>query len=285
MTPSFELIKQLFDLPGAEQNSQPSPSRGKKGRDQAESGQFGREAMNAGDYEAAVEHFKRAVEQSDAKSPWVLMDLAAAYAVTDNVPQAFRQYEKAKLIQKSGELMVALSGLYSQMGRQNDALDRLREAVELEPESAYNHHKLADGLRRAGFKTAALDAANVAVALAPDQAFYHYWLGEYLLSLGKFREAVDALHAAIELSPGDDQLYFLVAQALWGSGKKPEAIRAVRLATDIGTDNRGYRGLLEKFLRAAGMDEEADMEKKKAEGMDPYDHTIVERAAEKLRLN
>lgn len=285
MTPSFELIKQLFDLPGSTPPKQAGSTRGRVGRDKNESGQLGKTAMNEGDYEAAIEHFKRAVEQSDEKSPWALMDLAAAYEVTDNVPQAFRQYEKAKRIQKSGDLLVGLSSLYGQMGRQQDALDRLREAVELEPESAYNHHKLAEGLRKAGFRTAALDAAQVAIALAPDQAFYHYWFGEFLLTLGRYREAVDALHAAIELSPGDDQQYFLVSQALWGSGKKAEAIRAIRLATDIGTENLSYRGLLEKYLRASGMHEEADMELKKASGMDPYDHTIVERACERLRIS
>lgn len=283
MTPSFDLIKQLFDLPGSEPSKQGS-TRGKVGRNKEESGQLGKAAMNDGDYEAAIEHFKRAVEQSDEKSPWPLMDLAAAYAASDNVPQAFRQYEKAKRIQKNGDLLVGLSSLYSQMGRQSDALDKLRAAVELEPDSAYNHHKLAEGLRRAGFKNAALDAAQVAIALAADQAFYHYWIGEFLLTLGRYKEAVDSLHAAIELSPGDDQQYFLVSQALWGAGRRPEAIRALRLATDIGTENLSYRGLLEKFLRESGLNEEADMELKKCSGMDAYDQTVVERACKRLKL-
>ena len=255
--------------------------RGKKG---VQNGALGKIALEKGDYETAIAHFKLAVEQSDAKSPWALMDLGAAYAITGNVPQAFRQYEKAKRIQKSGELMIAMAALYQQIGRQNEAILRLKESVELEPENAFHHYKLAEALRRAGFRREALNAAQVAIACAADQAFYHYWLGEYLLELENYEEAQDALHAAIELSPGDDNLYFLASQAFWGQGKKTEAARSIRHASDIDTGNLFYVGLLELYLRSTGLIAEADQESRRTSKMAPYDREMLRRVSRRFNL-
>ncbi len=285
MNPDYKLIQELFDIPGAGAPEAPhSTARGKKGRDSEHSRRLGGQAMSDGDYEAAIEHFKRAVEQSNELSPWPLMDLGAAYSTTDQVPQAFRQYLKAKRIQKSGELSIALAALYSQMGRSNDAINELRESVQLEPENAYTHHKLAAALRRAGYRTEAVQAGQVAIACAPDQAFYHYWLGEYFLELKRYKDAIDALHAAIELSPGDDRLFFLAAQAFWGAKRPQEAIRAVRLASDLDPDNPMYHGLLRAFLKASGHDEEAELETKKTSKMDAYDHEMLGRVFKHLKL-
>lgn len=286
MTPDFDLIRELFDLSpeGLDDGTQDRPR--KVGKDEQQSRDYGRKALTEGDYESAIAHFKRAVEQSDDKSPWALMDLGATYATQDNVPQAFRQFLKAKRIQKSGELMIGLAALQQQMGHQSEAIQSLRESVELEPESAYNHYKLAEALRRSGFRAQALDAAQVAVAQAPDQAFYHYWLGEFLLELGNYAEAQNALHAAIELSPGDDNLYFLASQAFWGQGKAQEAIRSIRLASDIETENLMYRGLLEVFLRKSGLSEEADQERDRIAGkMEEYDQASLNRVLRRLKLS
>ncbi|MBS1721679.1 MAG: tetratricopeptide repeat protein [Armatimonadetes bacterium] len=286
MRPDFSLIKELFDLAGSEgPPAEPSPVRGKKGKNSHESGELGRQALTEGDYEAAIEHFKAAVEQSDEKSPWPLMDLGHAYATMDLVPQALRQYVKAKRIQISGELMISLAALYRQFGRHSEAIEQLKESVRLEPDNAYNHYKLAEALRKAGYNSAALDAAQVAVACAPDQSFYHYWLGEFFLDTQKYSEAIDALHAAIELAPGDDQLFYLAALAFWGAGKHQEALRSVRLASDINPASMLYHGLLEVMLRGCGLNEEAALETKKAAKMDPYDRQTLKKATRHLGIS
>lgn len=278
MSTAYERIKELFG------ERLPFPMAPMTGKNAAQSRAQGWEALENEDYEAAIAHFKRAVEQTNARSPWALMDLGAAFASCDNVPQAFRQYEKAKRIQKSGELMIALASLFQHQGRHADAIQRLKEGVDLEPENAMAHYKLAEALRRAGHKREAVHAANVAVACAPDQAFYHYWLGELLLELGQFDEAQAALHAAIELSPSDDNLYFLASQAFWGQGKKAKAVSSIRLAGDIATENHFYAGLLERYLRNAGLVSEADQEKRRASRMEPYDREMLRKVSERLRL-
>ncbi|MBL8064751.1 MAG: tetratricopeptide repeat protein [Chthonomonadaceae bacterium] len=284
MVPEFHVIKQLFDLPGSDEAIVDKPSA-TPGRDAKQSREFGQYALADGKWEEAVDHFCRAVTQSDERSPWALMDLGAAYEAQDKVPQAFRQYLKAAHIKKSGELQVALAGIYARLGRSNDAIESLKEAVNLEPHNAFNHYKLADTLRKNGWGSEAVQAAQVAVACAPDQSFYHYWLGDLLLELRRYDESVDALHAAIELSPGDDELYFLASQALWGAHKQQEAVRAIRLASDIDTENLLYHGLLERYLRTMGLDEEADLECRKIDKLEEYDLAVLKRVIERLQLN
>lgn len=281
MAPDFDAIRQLFDMAPPE----PSRVRGKKGKNAEQSLEFGRTAMGDADYETAIEHFRTAVEQSDSKHPWALMDLGAAYEAAGLVPQAFRQYERAKAIEASGEASLAVAAIYRQAGgRGADALRELHAAVEAEPENAYARHKLAEQLRDLGHRRDAVSFAETAVACAPDQAFYHYWLGELQLELGHYEEAEKALHAAIELSPGDDQLYFLAAQALWGQGKRPAAVRALRLASDINSQNKAYYALLERFLALSGMPDDAVLEAKKAAEADAYDQELVRRALKRLHL-
>ncbi|MCW5935775.1 MAG: tetratricopeptide repeat protein [Fimbriimonadaceae bacterium] len=281
MQASFAVIHDLFEP----QEPQVAAEGRKTGADAAESSRLGEQAILAGDYEAAIAHFRNAVEQSSEKNPWALMQLGNAYSEADLIPQAFRQYQKAKRIQKSGELMVAIASLYQRFGgKAKDALEALRQAVELEPENPFPHHKLAEALRHYGFRTDALTAARVAVACAPDQAFYHYWLGELLLEMRRFGESVESLHAAIELSPGEANLFFLAGQALWGAGRSAEAIRAIRLSCDIEPDFAAYRIVLERFLRQSGFASEAEREAKAVENAAPFDREIARKALQRFSL-
>ncbi len=283
MRANFEAIRQLFD--DAVERQGRGEFADKAGKSPDESRAFGEGALYEGDYESAITHFREAVAQSSETSPWTLMELGAAYATAGRVPEAFRQYEKARRIQKSGELLIALSSVFQQYGgRAHEALDTLVEASRLEPENAFVHYKLAEALRRYGFKKDAVTAVRVAVACAPDQSFYHYWLGELLLELGSFVESAEALHAALELAPGDDELFCLAAQALWGTGKKDEAVRAVRLASDLAPKNGYYRGLLVSLLRAQGATEQAEVEAKGKTQMDDYDRASLARALERIGL-
>ncbi|MCW5938933.1 MAG: tetratricopeptide repeat protein [Fimbriimonadaceae bacterium] len=282
MRADFRAIQSLFG--GPSEVSEPNGSAA-SGKTAEESAANGRRAMKDGEYERAIEAFKAAVAQSDEKNPWMLFELGNAYATADYIPEAFRQYSKAKQLQKTGELMVSLAALYQRYGgKAKEALAALHEAVELEPENAYHHHKLAEALRRYGFRRDALTAARVAVATGPDQAFYHYWLGDLLLEMGQYKEAAMSLKAAIELSPGEDHNFFLASQALWGEGKREEAVRAARIACDLDPSSPFYRALLVLWLRASGRDEEAVTEESSLGDLAPYDKAKLETVRKRFFL-
>jgi tetratricopeptide (TPR) repeat protein len=274
---------QLFDLVGAESNQDESEEE-KVGKDQQESAELGRLSMVAGQYEKAIGHFKKAAEQGRVGFD-NLMDLAGAYESADLLPQAFHQYEKAKKIHASGELLLALGNLYRRYGRLKDTVHAFEEAVRLEPENAYLHFRLAEILRQQGFRSASLQAIQGAISTKPEDPFYHYWEGDLLIEMKKFGEAVGALQAAIELSPGDDHLLFLLSVALWGDEKRPEAIRAIRLAGDLNSDKLGHVYALGVYLKADGHEAEAQVELRKAEKIEAYDLHGVERLFRLISLS
>ena len=54
--------------------------------------------------------------------------------MTDQYPQALREYEKALRANKNvTEPIVGISGLYKRYGRFRDAIEKLEKATELEP--------------------------------------------------------------------------------------------------------------------------------------------------------
>lgn len=277
MNPSFRQILDLFEVPSQEE-AESKAARAKKTGDSAEESEaLGRACLNDGDYEAAIKHFRRAVEQVGEGKPEVLENLGGAYEAAEMIPQALRQYEKAKRLHQTADLQIGLSELYRRSGRRREALEKLEEGIRLEPENAFVHYKLAESLRDLGEYRHAVLAVQGAIHVAPDQWFYHYWMADLLIEMKRFDEAVDAIRAAIELSPGDDHLFQRAAIALWGAKRPAEAIQAIRLASDLEPEKQVYRGVLERFLRWNGLAEEADQEAGPLSDMDAYDLDLLDR--------
>lgn len=280
--PDVRSIMELFDLPGLGSKAAPeSPARKKEGRTAEESRAHGQEAMADEDYVAAIEHFKKAVEQGGETAQ---EDLGAAYESSDMFPQAFYQYEKAKKSKKSGELFLGLSALYKRYGKVEEAVREMEEAIKAEPKNAYLHFKLAETLRTMGYRKSAREAIQGAIASDPDDHFYHYWLGDLLIEMGEFEESGKAIQAAIELSPGDEHLFQLAAISLWGQGKKKEAIRATRLSSDLDADNILHTLILHKFLLETDQLEEAKLEEEKVNQAEEYDRDLANRMLKPLGL-
>lgn len=274
---------ELFDLPGVGANSMArSPARDKVGENAEESQNLARQSLSDDDYEAAIMHFKKAVEQGAEE---VDFELGAAYETADMVPQAFLQYEKARKTKENGDLFIGLSTLYKRNGEVQAAVKQLEDGIKKEPHNAYLHFKLAETLRQMGYRKAARSAVEGAVAVAPDDPFYHYWLGDLLLEMGEFEEAGKSVQAAIELSPGDELLFQLAGICLWGQGKYPEAIRATRLAGDMEADNMVHALVLHKFLVENGQTEEAALEEAKVSRAEEYERDKANRVLKPLGLS
>lgn len=285
--PSFQQIAELFQLqlPATTGEAQASVTRKKEGENAVESEELGRLSLSEGNYEAAIEHFRRAVQQREEANPDTLVDLAGAYDYGEFEPQAMRQYQKALRLQSDAtEPHLGLSDLYRRNAKWKESIEWLEKAISVEPGNAFYRIKLAETLREMGERKKALDAALGAVAAKPDEAFYHYWVGDLQIELGRFAEALESLRAAIELSPGDDFLYQRAAVAFWRTEKRTEAIKAVRLASDLDPAKLVYHGLLQVLLDEAGLKEEAELEADKASQMDAYDRDTLNRLLDEMDL-
>jgi len=275
MEPSFKVIADLFQVPQADPEIQESEA--KVGTTAEESQALGRASLNDGDYEAAIQHFRRAVEQRDQGDASALVDLGGAYSVTDQLPAAYRQYEKAIRIRDEAEPHVGLSELYKRYGRWKDAIQELEDAIRLEPENPYHHFKLADTLKEMGERKRAAVAIRHAIAAKPDEPFYHYWTGDLLLMIGNAEEALESFRAAIELSPSDDHLYLRAAVAFWRANRREEAIKSIRLAAELDPDNDFYHAVLHGLLERNGQSEDAVAEVEHVSRLDRYDEERLKR--------
>ena len=270
-------MSEIFNLRGVSDAQVVSQYRDEEGETSEASQAYGEKCMDVGDYEGAIRQFRRALGQCKGDKHELLVDLGAAYESAGMAPQAYKQFKHAASIRESSELSQALSSLFKQYGRSTDSLVRLKDAIEQDPKNAYNHFKLAEGLRKMGQKKLALEAIAHAVSFAADDPFYHYWMGDMLLEMSRYEESVQSLAAAVELSPKDDHLYQLAALALWGLGKRKEAVRSIRLASDLNSENKINYALLATFLKISGMDKEAEQESEKVAEMNQFERDICER--------
>ncbi|MES1228275.1 MAG: tetratricopeptide repeat protein [Armatimonadota bacterium] len=286
MEDRYALIKDLFDLPGAEDDDEALDAEREVqvGLNAPQSRDMAELSMKKGEFAEAIEHFKRAMAQG-RNGPDALEDLGAAFEGADMLPQAYLQYKKALAKRDSGELHMGLSALFRRYGRFGEAISELRKAAENDPNDAYLHFRLAEALRANGHRRNALEAINHAITNAAEDPFYHYWQADLMVEMGLFEEAVQAARAAVELNPADEHVMLLAALALWGSKKQAEAIRAARLATELVTnDNHIPTIILWQFLRASGHKFEADALLPSVNTADRYDHESAEQMLKKVQL-
>jgi len=285
MEPTYRNIADLFSVAQPENLEIAESPLATEGKTADESDELGRQSLVDGNFEAAIKHFRRAVEQRDPNDVRSRIDLAGAYDYSDQYPQALLQYEKAlRLGGGSTEPKLGMADLYKRYGRFKDAIVHLEEAIAKEPNNSHLHLKLAQTLRDAGEKRRALTAAQEAVIAKPDEAFYHYWIGDLLMELGQFDDALESMRAAIELSPGDDHLYLRAAVAFWRAGRKVEAVKSVRLASDLDPSKHLYHGLLGILLEESDLAEEAKLESDRASKMDRYDHDLLGRLMDEMGI-
>lgn len=279
MDPSFLAISQLFQGAPSE-----TPSGHKTGRSSTESRELGETAMNDGLYTVAIDHFKRAIEQASEVTEGDVLNLAGAYEAADQLPEAFRQYERAVRLKAHPEAHLGLTDLYRRYGRYRDALEELQKAIDLNPENAFHHFKLAETLKEIGERKKALVAIDLAIVNQPEHSFYHYWKGDLLLKMKRPDDALKSFRAAIELSPGDDFLYLRAAVAFWQADRKADAIRSIRLSIELDPEKTIYNGLLAALLEANGQIEDAVHEQERADKMDSFDRAEAKRVLLEMGL-
>lgn len=281
-----QALANLFGLPSDDAAQEKARRRkNKKGADAAESAALGAEALSEGDYETAIQHFRASIEQRSKEDISGRIDLGGAFEAADRPAEALRQYQVAsRLKHDASEPHLGASQIYKQHGKYKESVAELQKAIDLEPGNPFFRFKLAELYRSLHMNDDAIEAATGAAAAGPTDSFYHYWIADLMIELRRFEDALGPMRLALELSPGDDYFYFRAAVAFWGAHKQAEAIRAIRLASELDPDKPLYHGLLANYLVRAGMQEEAELEKKSAEKMDDFDNEELRRALDLLDL-
>jgi Flp pilus assembly protein TadD len=87
-----------------------------------------------------------------------------------------------------------------------------RKAIARRADDAMSHVVLGLALRQLGKEKEALDAFRTAVELGPNLTDAHFYLGQTLADAGQLAEARRSLQRAVELSPEDPRLQKTLAK-------------------------------------------------------------------------
>ena len=151
----------------------------------------------------------------------------------------------------------ALGALFSQLGRNEEALAPLQKAAALSPEDADVHNNLGYILQDLGRSEEAALSCRRAVALQPDFAMALNNMGNALQSLGQLDAAAASYRRALENDPDSAMAYSNFGAALRSLGRFEEAVAICRRALEIQPDFAMAHNNLGNSLKELGQLEEA----------------------------
>lgn len=165
-------------------------------------------AAQAGNYDGAIESFKKALEK-DQTQPYVWANLADAYGKKKNYPEAIAAFNKAvELKPDDSNLLQNLGNIYGASGDTAKAQEMYTKAASMAPAggggNAAAYYNLGVTHWNANKTQDAIDAFNK--ALAADPAYsnsnpeIYYNLGMAYINVGKTDEALKALQDYLKLT-------------------------------------------------------------------------------------
>lgn len=143
--------------------------------------------------------------------------------VHDGHSRALYLYSRARLASNDGDYPAALS--------------ILRDAIELDPSSAFLHAAAADLKLKIGQVNEAMEYINKAIALDPASRDPYVMAGVLMASAGKDWEAADYLRKAIKLDPSKEDAYLHLAVSLTRLFEYEEAVNTLKTLVKINSDS------------------------------------------------
>ena len=172
----------------------------KKNKELNDAFNAGTEALNAQNYEAAIEAFTKA-STFDSKQFAVWASLAESYTGLGS--------------KKTGA---------EQTAAYNSAIEDFTKAIELKPDDAAVHNNFGIVYAKAGKVDLAVDELKKAATLDPTQAAkYYYNLGAVLTNINQLDGALEAFRLAVAANPSDPKAQYQLGIALLGKATtKPD---------------------------------------------------------------
>jgi len=190
------------------------------------------------------------------------------------------RYEQAvPLLQRTlGEqpnMAIALMQLgIAQTGLKNyaEALEPLRKAVELLPESGMGRYDLGLALYETGDWKAAAPQFETAVARAPRWADAHFSLASVYARIDRVPDALTELDTTLSINPGHYHANLLRGRILSLQGKPLDALPNLKKAVEVSPDSREAHAFLADAYAQLGRTLDAERERSEAERLRAPSH-------------
>ncbi len=171
--PGFEAARQNLAMLMAAEEKATSPTRERPIPGPAvaasleENMRLGQEAVQRGDLDGAIAHFRGAV-RSNPDLPAARIGLGLALAYRGNIDEAIKQFQAAlKLDPNNADVHNSLGVALMQKGQLDEAQTHLQKAIKLNPRLAKAHNSLGVLLARKGKLDEALEQFREALRIDP----------------------------------------------------------------------------------------------------------------------
>ena len=188
-----------------------------------------------GQYEKAVEEFKRAVE-SNGQSDEALRGLAEAYTNLGNFAAAETTYKKAIAVRPNYWGVYSWLGLfYFNQARYSDAAVLFLKATQLAPDNYQGYLTLGGAYVTEGRYPDAIAAFQRSIELRPSSDAYTN-LGYTYFLMHRYPEAITAQEQAVRINDGYWEYWGNLGDALyWSPDRRAQADAKYRRAISIAT--------------------------------------------------
>lgn len=193
-----------------------------------------RRAMARGDFDSAVEGYRRAAE-AEPEEPSRWLDLARAELMADRPAEARSAFARLAALRPADPHPIVEMGFTHELERNYErALQSYVRAVEVAPESAYPHRVMGTRLLRWGQHAEALAPLEEAFAREPSHAETAKALALTQHAGGDSDAAVRTYRAGLAASPGDLGLRLGLAAMLISVSELADALEVYEdLCEDI----------------------------------------------------
>ena len=184
---------------------------------------LGLNAARAGNAAEAIQYFTKAL---DIFPRYALghFNLGRVLARQGNLDQGIAHFSRAlELDPDFAPAEYSLGNALATKGSPREAIDHYRRALVLDPNFAPAHASLGRLLDAQGKPTEAIEQYREALAIDPNSVEALANLANALVKEGQFQQAVEYFHAALALDPGSPVLHYNLAVALDRQGQKLEA--------------------------------------------------------------
>ncbi|HEY8097633.1 MAG TPA: tetratricopeptide repeat protein, partial [Methylobacter sp.] len=263
--PATQQIEQNTKVPPSVQK----PTTKKPPKDAETHFQLGNTLLERGQPDAAVGHYRRALEfKQDCAE--VYCNLGNALSKLGQLDDAMLNYQRALQISPdNAETYFNLAIILKITGRPDEAETTYRRALEIKPNFPEAHNNLAYTLRDMGRPDEAETSCRRALEFKPDFAPAHYNLGIILSDLGRLDEAEASCRRALENKQNFAEAYCSLGSILRDQHRLDEAIICYQTALNIKPDYADAHSNLGVGLRDLGQLNESEASCRRALEINP----------------
>ncbi|MGH9640787.1 MAG: tetratricopeptide repeat protein, partial [Terriglobales bacterium] len=172
------------------------------------------------------------------------------------------------------EVHMSLGAVYSNTGKNAQAIAELKKALELAPNSDEVYRNLGEAYSRSGQSAEAIAAFQKAIAANPYNWLNHISLGKAELDLGDSAKALPEFQKVTEIAPDNPIGYMDIGSLYLREGKWSESIPQFQKALALAPDADTYSNLGTAYFWLKNYDQATKMYGKAVE-MTPNDEVLL----------